>query len=312
VIALLLPQAAEAQQVIGVLAIASPETGVGGWDRILGGGLRKLGYKPGQSVFIEYRWARGDISNYPRLARELVDRGAAVIIAPCGPSLRAIREISRTMPVIAMCADESNFLGEIASLSRPGGHTTGITFLSPESVAKRLEILKEMLPEMTRLAILYQEDDPIPAHWRELERLQSRFGFVLQRVSVQRSAELEPAFEAMAKGRAQALFVFPTNRLVADGFRISELARKHRLPSVFEFAAFVEAGGLLSYGASVEEWMGRTISTYTDRILKGARPGDLPVVQPTLFELVVNLKTAREIGISVPRSILLRADRVIE
>lgn len=157
---------------VGVIAIGSPEIGKPFWDREFGGGLRALGYREGQSIVIEYRWAHGDIARYPRLARELIERRAAVLVAPCGPSLKAIREISRTVPVIAYCADENNFLGEVVSLSRPGGFTTGITFLSPESVGKRLELLREILPGLSRLAVLYEPNDPIPSEWRELERLQ--------------------------------------------------------------------------------------------------------------------------------------------
>ncbi len=219
--------------VVGVLAIGSPDQGLATWDRVLGDGLRKLGYNVGQSLVIEYRWAHGDIARYPRLAGELIQRQPAVIIAPCGPSLRAIREISRTLPVFAICADETNFLGEVASLSRPGGYTTGVTFLSPESVGKRLELLKAILPSLSRLAVLYQPDDPIDAHWRELERLQPMLGLVFQRSPVRRAEELEGAFQAIVRERADALFVFPTNLIINERVRIAELARKHRVATVF-------------------------------------------------------------------------------
>jgi ABC-type uncharacterized transport system substrate-binding protein len=298
--------------VIGVMAIGSPDTGWVYWDQVFGGGLRKLGYNVGQSLIIEYRWAHGDIGRYPQLARELMERRPALIVAPCGPSLRAIREITRTLPVIANCADEKNFLGEVASLSRPGGYTTGITFLSPESVGKRLELLREILPGLTRLAILYQPSDPIPAHWRELERLQPMLGLALQRLPLERAEELEAAFAAIVRERAQALFVFPANRMIAERVRIAELARRHQIATVFESAIHVDAGGLLSYGGSIGEWLGKTAPMYVDKILKGTKPGELPIVQPTQFELVVNLTTARALGISIPRSLLNRADRVIE
>lgn len=297
--------------VVGVMAIGSPAERAG-WDRTFGGGLRKLGYNVGQTLIIEYRWAHGDISRYPRLARELLERKPAVILAPCGPSLRAIRDISRTLPVIAFCADESNFLGEVASLSRPGGYTTGMTFLSPESVGKRLQLLREILPGLSRIAVLYQPSDAIPAHWRELERLQPILGLALQRAPVEQAAELEAAFESIVRERAQALFVFPTNRMIGERVRIAELARRHRVATVFEFALHVEAGGLLSYGGSVSEWLGETAPLYVDKLLKGAKPGELPIVQPTRFELVVNLKTARALGINIPGALLSRADRVIE
>jgi putative tryptophan/tyrosine transport system substrate-binding protein len=298
--------------VIGVLGIGAPEDGVPFWDRVFGDGMRKAGYRPGQSVAITYAWARGDVQQYPRLAKEMLARRPAVIIAPCGPSLLAIRQISRTVPVIANCADEQNFAGEVASLSRPGGHTTGVTFLSPEAVAKRLEVIKLVLPRLSRLAILFQATDPLPTHWKELERLHPSFGLTLQRVAYEKPEELDDAFARMVRERAEALFVFPTNRIIADRQRIADLARKHRIPTVFEIAVHVDIGGFMSYGASVEEWMGVSIPAYVDKILRGTKAGDLPIVQPTQFELVVNLKTAREIGIAVPQALLLRANRVIE
>jgi putative ABC transport system substrate-binding protein len=306
------PTAIAQAPVVGVLAIGTQVEGAEGWDRVFAGGLRRLGYITGKTVVIEYRWAHGDIARYPGLARELINLRAQVIVAPCGPSLRAIREISRTVAVVANCADEKNFLGEVATLARPGGYTTGMTFLSPESVGKRIELLREMIPGMTRLAVLYQPDDPIPAHWIELERLQSRLGLVLQRIPFESPEDLSSAFDKMTRERAQALVVFPTNRIVSERAKITELARKHRIPAAFEFPFFVDGGGLFSYGASVEEWLGKTTVTYVDRILKGVKAGDLPIVQPTQFELHVNLKTAREIGVKVPQSILVRADRVIE
>lgn len=306
------PPAAAQPVVIGVLAIGSPEVARTAWEQMFAGGLRELGHKVGQSVVIEYRWARGDITRYPRLARELVERRAAVIVAPCGPSLQAIREVSRTLPVIAHCADETNFLGEVASLSRPGGYTTGVTFLSPESVGKRLELLREVVPGLSRLAVLYQPSDPIATEWRELERLQPMLGLALQRIPVERAEELDAAFEAIVRERAQAIYVFPSNRMIADRIRIAELARKHRIATLSAFSINVEAGALLSYGATQAEWLGKSLPAYVDKILKGAKPADLPIVQPTQFELFVNATTARTLGIKLPQSLLLRTDRVIE
>jgi len=305
------PLAYAQAQVVGVLAL-DPPAAAKIWDKFFGGGLRKLGYNVGQSLVIEYRWASGDIAQYPKLARELVAREPMVIVTHCGPSLRAIREVSRTLPVIALCVDEKNFLGEIASLSRPGGYTTGITLLSPESVGKRLELLREILPDLSRLAVLYEPHDPIDSHWRELKRLQPRFGLTLQPLPLLKGETLEASFEAAVRERAQALFVFPTNRLIAERVQIAELARRYRIATVFELEMHVLAGGLISYGASGAEFVGKTAPMYVDKILKGAKPGELPVVQPTQFKLFVNLTTARALGLTIPPSILLRADRVIE
>lgn len=196
------PPAGAQPPVVAVLNIASPDPGKPIWDRWFGGGLRELGYQDGRSVVIEYRWASGDITRYPKLARELIERGPAVIVAPCGASLRAIREIDRTVPVIAICADMNNFFGEIASLSHPGGYTTGITFLSQEAVGKRIELLREILPGLSRLAVLDQSDEPIAENWAELERLQPSLGLVLQRVPVARAEEFEAAFDAIVRARA--------------------------------------------------------------------------------------------------------------
>ena len=312
-LALLLAVPAYAQpKVIGVLALGSPEIGAAGWNDIFGGGLRALGYKDGQSMALEFCWVRGDITRIPLLARELVERRAEVIVAPCGSGLAAIRAISRTLPVIALCANEKNFLGEIASLSRPGGYTTGVTFLSPESTGKRIELLRELVPDLSRLAILHDPNDPLPDTWRELERLQSLLGLSLQRVAVIHAEEFEAAFEAMVRERAQALYVFPSVRNLAERTRIAELARKHRIASVSEYSWSAEVGGLLSYGANGNEYMGKTLPMYVDKILRGAKPGDLPVLQPTQFELLINLKTAKLLGIKIPQSVLLRTDRVIE
>jgi putative tryptophan/tyrosine transport system substrate-binding protein len=301
------------QPLVGVMAIDKPELGAAaGWDKVFGGQLRALGYKIGETLQIEYRWARGDITQYPKLARELIARRPAVIVAPCGPSLRAIRNITRTLPVIALCADERNFLGEIASFSRPGGYTTGVTFLSEESLGKRLELLREMNPALSKLAILYEPDDPIESNWRALERLAPTIGLGIVRVPVERVEDFHAAFETILRERAQAVYVFPTNRMIAESARIAELGRKNRVATISEFSLTVDAGGLISYGGTIEEWLGKTIPLYVDKILKGAKPGDLPVVQPTQFELVVNIGTAKAIGVTIPRSILARANRVVE
>jgi putative ABC transport system substrate-binding protein len=304
------PADAQSQKpVVGTLHIGSPDSG--GAEPLIEG-LRKLGYENGRSVVIETRWAHGDITRYPRLAQELIERSPAVIVAPCGPSLRAIRELRRTVPVVAVCADERNFLGEVASRSRPGGYTTGVTFLSPESVGKRLELLKEIVPGLSRLAVLYEPDDPIASHWRELERLQPLLGLSYQRLPVARAEELEAAFDALGRERAQALFVFPSTRMIAHATRIAELARQQRVASVFEFPLHVEVGGLLSYGGSINEWYGKVVPQYVDKILRGAKPAELPIIEPTQFELVVNLRTVHALGLEIPQSLLHRADRVIE
>jgi putative ABC transport system substrate-binding protein len=307
---LIAPSASAQTSVVGLLMMATPEVTKRN-EQIISDGLRKHGHRVGESIVIEPRWAHGDITRYPALARELLALRPALIVTPCGPSLQAIREISRTVAIIAFCADEKNFLGEIASLSRPGGFTTGITFLATESVGKRLELLREIVPGFARLAVLYEPDDQLDTHWQELERLQSKIGVTLQRLPVRRSEDLDSAFTSMARERAQAVFIFSSNRMVAEMTKIANLARTLRIASVAEFSGYANRGGLITYGGSIGEFQ-RNLVMYIDRILKGAKPGDLPVLQPTQFELVVNLKTAREIGITIPQSILIRTDRVVE
>jgi len=169
-----------------------------------------------------------------------------------------------------------------------------------------------MACHLVEFAVLYEPGDPIDSHWRELERLQPVLGLSYQRLPVARAEELEAAFDALARERAQALFVFPTNRMIAEAARIAELARKHRVASAFEFSLHADAGGLLSYGGSVNEWFGKSVPLYVDKILKGAKPAELPIIEPTKFELVVNLRTANALGLEIPQSLLHRADRVIE
>lgn len=173
-------------------------------------------------------------------------------------------------------------------------------------------MLREILTGVSRIAVLFQPSDPIPAHWRELKRLQPVLGLSVQRVPVGRVEEPDAAFETVVRGRAQALLVFPTNRLIAEPVRIADLARRHRVATVFEFSHHVGADGLLSYGGSIGEWIGETLPMYVDKVLKGTKPGELPILQSTRFILGVNLKTARMLGIDIPRAILGRADLVIE
>lgn len=303
---------ADAQpRVIGVLTFNAPEERKV-WDQLLGGGLRDIGYRDGKSLSIEYRFAHGELKRYPELAKDLITRRPELIIAPCGPSQRAIREVAPAIPIIALCADPVNFLGEVASLSRPGGNTTGILSLSAESIGKRLQILKELNPRLSRLAVIHDANDPIPAIWDELERLRPRLGLTLQRVPVAQADALNDAFAAMVRERAEAAYVVADNRMIGAQAQVAEFARKYRITTISDINAYADNGGLLTYGASIPELLGKIIPMYADRILKGAKAGDLPIVQPSLFELIVNLKAAREIGVKIPQSVLARADRVIE
>jgi putative ABC transport system substrate-binding protein len=305
-----LPAAAQ-PRVVGVMTL-DPDSSRAGWEELLAGGLRKLGYRDARTLRIEYRFAGGDLSRYPALARELMAQKPALVVTQCSGSQRAIRDLAPTLPIIAFCADEINFLGEVATLARPGGNTTGILVLSAEAVGKKIELLREIRPGLARIAVLYDANDPIPKIQRELDRVQAALGLMLERIAIERPEQLEGAFARMERGRAQAVFVVADTRMLAEHARIADLAKKHRLPAVFEYSYGADAGFLLTYGANVAEFVGTTVPYYVDRILKGAKAGDLPVVQPSKFEMTVNLKTAREIGIVIPQSVLGRADRVIE
>jgi putative ABC transport system substrate-binding protein len=274
-------------------------------------GLKDLGHEVGRTLLLERRSADGDNARFPALARELLEYKPAVMLAPCGYAQRAIREISRTVPLVALCADEKNFLGEVASLHRPGGATTGITFLAPESAGKRLEILKEIRPDLRRVGVLYQSGEDWENYWREIERAAPKLGLAVVRFPIKHAEDLEHAFAEALRERADALLVFPDATTFGVARRIAEFALKYRLATAFDFARFADAGGLVSYSADLKE-LGRVVSRHIDSILKGAKPGSLPVVQPSKFELVINLRTAKALGLTIPPSLLGRADRVIE
>jgi putative ABC transport system substrate-binding protein len=275
--------------------------------------LEKLGHREGRTFRLEARWAEGDNSRFPALAREVLERHPAVIITPCGPALRAIREIDRAVPVVAGCSDPKNFLGEVASLSRPGGRTTGFTLLAPESAGKRLQLLKELVPRLSRVGILHHRHDDWGTYLQEMDRAASNLGLTFRMLPIERPGDVDGAFATAVQHGAEALVVFPDAITFGARARIATLAMTHRLPTVFDTRIFVADGGLLSYGP---DWFGdfplRVIATYTDRILRGAEPGDLPIQQPSRLQLVINLRTARRLGLTVPDSLLSRADEIIK
>lgn len=298
--------------VVGYLGVSSPEQ-EGRVVDAFRAGLKELGHEEGRSVVIEYRWARGDNARFPALAQELVNRRPAVIFSPCGPALRAIRQLSASVPVVSNCADPYNFGREVASISRPGGQTTGFTFLAPESSGKRLQLLRELEPKLTRIAVLHNRSgDEWPNYWQAMERDASLLGVSLIKLPIKNRGELEDSIAIAVRQRAQALIALPDAVTFGSAQRIAALAIQHRLPTAFDLRGFVAAGGLLFYGPDTRDLWRRVGAGYVDKILKGAAPGDLPVQQPTRFELIVNARTARAIGLSLPRSLLSRADEVLE
>ena len=278
-------------------------------------GLRERGYVEGQNILIEYRAADGKIERLPGLANELARLKVDVIVAVATPGARAAQQATTTIPIVAVAMGDPVRDGFVASLARPGTNITGSTFLGPELVPKRLELLKEVLPKASRVAVLWHPgafgEGTLRDMVKETEAAARTLGVQLQFVEVQGPDDFDRAFSTMTRARADALFVFPSVMLVNEGRRIVALAAKHRLPSMFNARESVELGGLIGYGASILD-LNRRAAAYVDKILKGAKPADLPIEQPTRFELVMNLKTAKTLGITIPQSLLLRADEVIQ
>ena len=310
------PLAAEAQQAekvyrIGYLSAptrASVENGVQAFLRT----LRELGWVEGQNLIIEYQWADGKVERLPDLAAELVRRKVDVIVAPAGSAALAAKAATSSIPIVMIFASDPVELGLVASLRRPGGNITGTTLTpGPEIFGKQLQILKETIPQASRMAILSNPADPSFApQVREVEAAARALGIRLQQVGARGPEEFDNAFAAMARERTEALLVGATSTFLAHRTRLAELAVKGRLPTMYSYRECVEAGGLMAYAVNMADFVGRAAG-YVDKILKGAKPADLAVEQPTRFELIINLKAAKALGITVPQSMLLRADEVI-
>ena len=278
-------------------------------------GLKERGYVDGQNVAIEVRTANGKVERFPALANELVGLKVDVIFAFNSIAARAAQQATATIPIVVAVMGDPVGDGLVASLATPGGNITGLTFLAPELVPKRLGLLSEALPRASHVAVLWHPaaygERAMRDMMKKTEAAASTLGMHFQRVAVQGPDELERAFLAIVKERADALFVFPSPMLFNERRRIADFAAKQRLPSMFGERAYVEVGGLMSYGANINELIRRS-AAYIDKILRGARPGDLPIEQPTRFELVVNLNAAKALGATMPQSLLLRADEVIQ
>jgi putative ABC transport system substrate-binding protein len=276
------------------------------------GGLRDLGYVEGQTVLIDYRWAEGQEQRLTDHAADLVRLKVAVIVTPGTPATMAARAATHTIPVVMTNVGDPVGSGIVASLARPGGNITGLSLLDADLDGKRIELLKEAVPHLTRLAILWSANDPgMTLAFGRVETAARALGFALQNLAVREPAEFPRAFEAAGAGRAEALFVTAQPFTNQHRAQILDLVAKHRLPAIYTLRSFVDAGGLMSYGPSQADQY-RRAAIYVDRILKGARPADLPVEQPTKFDLVINLRAARALGLTIPTGLLQRADQVIE
>jgi putative ABC transport system substrate-binding protein len=273
-------------------------------------GLRELGYVEGKNIVIEYRFAEGKEDRLRELVAELVHLKVDIIVA--AGSAAAAKDATKTIPIVFVAAADPVRGRIVASLARPGGNLTGLTILSPDLSGKRLELLKETFPRVTRVALLW---NPLTANgpivWKETEAASRLLGLQLQSLEVRSVSDFEIAFATATSESAHALVTAPSPLINTQGARVLEFVRKNRLPAIFPGPEIVDAGGLMSYSPDYAE-MFRRAATFVHRILNGAKPGDLPVEQPTKFELVVNLKTAKQIGVTIPPQVLARADRVIK
>jgi putative ABC transport system substrate-binding protein len=274
-------------------------------------GLRELGYVEGQNIVLEPRWAEGKYDRLPALAADLVRSKVDVIVVDGGAAAQAARQATRTIPIVMSLVNDPVGSGLVASLARPGGNVTGFTVMSPDLLGKRLELLKAVVPKVSRVALLRNPGNPADtAMLGEVEAAARALGVRLQTLEARNSQEIDSAFAAMTRERAGALLILPDGVFLSQRSQIADLAVKRRLPSIYG-TEYAEAGGLMSYGANYLD-LERRAATFVDKILKGAKPADLPVAQPTKFELVINLRTAKAIGLTISPSLLQRADQVID
>jgi putative ABC transport system substrate-binding protein len=276
-------------------------------------GLREQGYVEGRNIVVEWRSADENLDRLPALAAELVRLKVDIIVSAGSSPTRAAKAATATIPIVMTLEGDPVGSGFVASLARPGGNITGLSVLAPELSGKMLELLTEIVPKLSRVAVLGTSTQPGSAQaLAEVEKAAKAFGVKLQYLDVMNSSEIATAFGTATKGRAEAVLMLLPGRIEASSRKeIAELAAKHRLPAISGRRDQVETGGLISFGVNIND-LDRRAATYVDKILKGRLPADLPVEQPTKFEMVINLKTAKQIGLKIPQSVLMRADRVIE
>ena len=275
-------------------------------------GLRELGYVEGQNILIDYRWAEGLPDRFPALAAELVQLRVDAIVTYNNPAVAALQQATRTIPIVVANMGDPVGSGFVASLARPGANITGFSGLSEELSPKWVELLREAVPRVNRVAVLaVSQTRAARTQWVKIQEAAKALKLTPQRQEVAGPDEIEHAFTRLVQDRAQALIVLPNAVTNARRTQIVSLAAKHRLPGMYPDGQYVEAGGLMSYTANFSD-LHRRAATYVDRILKGAKPSDLPIEQPTKFELVINMKTAKALGLTIPPSLALRADKILE
>jgi putative ABC transport system substrate-binding protein len=311
------PIAAKAQQAgkvyrIGILDTTSAAPSAANLNAFLQG-LRELGYVEGQNLLIEYQSADGRAERFPDLATELVRRKVDVILTRGTPAVLAAKTATATIPIVMASSGDPVGAGVVSSLARPGGNVTGLSTMVPQLAGKRLALLKDGFPAVERIAYVANMSNPafVSAAKQDIEITARSLGFLVRFFDVRKAEDIGPAFEAAIKQRVNAVAVGVDPVTQANFRRCAELSVKHRLPSIFASRQFVEAGGLMSYGVNIPD-LYRRAAAYVDKALKGARPADLPIEQPTKFELVINLKTAKALGLTIPPQVLSRADQIIE
>lgn len=317
--ALALPSAARAQEPaasksprIGVLVTGLPRVRASAPIQALLEGLRELGYVDGQTVQIEYRWAEGKPDALPELAADLVRNGVDLIVSTGDAPTRAARAATTTLPIVMATSGDALGAGFVASLARPGGNITGMTAINPELGAKRLQLLKELLPKALHVAVVWNPSDV--AHTLDFVATQLaavKLGVTLRPVEVRASGDIDKGFAALRRDRVDAIVVFNDTTTLEGRAQILQLIDDARLPAVYEASEWADAGGLMAYGVTHADLFRRS-AVHIDKILKGVRPADLPIEQPTWLRLTLNLKTAMALGVAIPPALRLRADKVIE
>ena len=313
---LLVPLLADAQQSkkvprIGFLASSSAERDQSRLDAFQQG-LRELGYSEGKNIVIEQRYAAGQFEKLPELATELVRLKVDILVVEGAPAAHAAKNATGTIPIVVGNAADPVGTGLVASLARPGGNITGLSDFNLAVVTKRLELLKEVVPSASRVAVLLNPANPTnPLQLKEIQAVAPALGVTLLPLEVKVADDIDRAFTTIRKERPGALIVIGDPMIGSEQRRISELVVKNRLPAIYGSGGYVDAGGLMSYGTNFED-LYRRAATFVDKILKGRKPADLPVEQPMKFELIINLKAAKQIGLTIPPEVLFRADKVIK
>jgi len=296
---------------IGVLSPQSRETSQAAWNAFRQG-LRELSWEEGRNIIIEVRFADGKLERLRGLAEELLNLNVSLIVAQNSPAARVAIAATKTVPIVFVEVGDPVATGFVTNLARPGGNVTGVTNMARDLTQKRLHLLKEALPSAIRIALIGDPDDPlVPLQWRDAQAAADRLGVQLQQLEMRNADDLRRAFQTAVNNKADAVFRLADPLALVLGVEAADLAKKHRLPLMVRGRQEVELGGLMSYSEDARAHH-RRAATYVDKILKGAKPADLPVEQPTKFELVINLKTAKALGLTIPQSILVRADEIIQ